>query len=240
MKGGMKMKRSSQVICDKRSYSSEIQSHQHDFGQILFPLQGSLEINTKQQEIKLTTEHCFYLPPTLTHGFHSKDRNEFLILDIPDLFLLRDTESMYIRMDEQWSSIRFLLLEEANRKKNESAALRDLARYVTHKLKTSAPPSIEYVHNHYKESISLDTLAEIERYHPTYYSTWFKQQTGKSPKLYITELRLAEAKQLLISTTWNLSSISEDIGFENSSSFTRWFVKWAGITPQKYRMIKNR
>ncbi len=239
MKGGRVVKRSRQVNCDKRSYSNEIQSHQHDFGQFLFPLQGSLEINTNQQEVKLTTEHCFYLPPTFTHGFHSKERNEFLILDLPDLFLLRDTESMYIKMDEQWSSIRFLLLEEVRHNKNESAALRDLARYVTHKLKTSTPPSIDYIHNHYKESISLDTLAEIEKYHPTYYSTWFKQKTGKSPKRYITDLRLAEAKQLLMSTTWNITSISGEIGFENSSSFSRWFVKWEGITPKNYRMINN-
>jgi AraC-like DNA-binding protein len=233
------MDRSNHVICEKRSYSKEIQSHQHGFGQFLFPLQGSLEINTHWQEINLTSEYCFYLPPTFNHDFRSTVRNEFLILDIPTNFLLWDTESMYLRLDEQWTSIRFLLLEEVGNKNKESAALRDLTRYVAHKLKSSTPASIEYIHNHYRESINLDTLAGIENYHPIYYSTWFKRKTGKSPKVYITELRLKEAKKLLLTSSWTISLISEEIGFENSSSFTRWFVKWEGMTPQKYRMIKN-
>ncbi|MGE6753604.1 AraC family transcriptional regulator [Rossellomorea sp. NPDC071047] len=231
------MNRSNQVICDKRSYSKDIQSHQHDFGQFLFPLQGSLDIKTSMQEFNLTSDYCFYLPPASSHDFRSPDRNEFLTLDIPDHFLPGDTDSMYVRLDESWASIRFLLLEEAGR--GSSAALTDLTRYVTHKLKAAPFASIEYIHQHYKESLSLDTLAAIEHYHPAYYSSWFKRKTGKSPKIYITELRLQEAKHLLLTTTWSISAISEEIGFENSSSFTRWFVKWEGTTPQAYRMIKN-
>ncbi|KAA0566651.1 helix-turn-helix transcriptional regulator [Bacillus sp. CH30_1T] len=233
------MDRSNQVICDKRSYSRDIQSHQHDFGQFLFPLQGSLDIKTNMQEFNLTSEYCFYLPPLYSHDFRSTDRNEFLTLDIPEHFLPGDTESMYVRLDESWASIRFLLLEESKNKRGSSDALKDLTRYVTHKLKTNPFASIEYIHHHYKESLSLDTLAAIEHYHPVYYSAWFKRKTGKSPKMYITELRLQEAKQLLMTTSWSMSAISEEIGFENSSSFTRWFVKWEGTTPQTYRMIKN-
>ncbi|WP_173917715.1 AraC family transcriptional regulator [Halobacillus sp. Marseille-Q1614] len=232
------MDRSNQVICDKRSYSNKRKSHQHDFGQFLFPLQGSLEIETHDQELNLTTEYCFYLPPAYNHDFRSTVRNEFLILDIPTGFLLWDTESMYLPLDKQWNSIRYLLLEEVGNKK-DSVALRDLTRYVAHKLKSSTPASIEYIHNHYKESINLDTLAAIENYHPIYYSTWFKRKTGKSPKNYITGLRVKEAKKLLLDTSWTILYISQEIGFENSSSFTRWFVKWEGMTPKKYRMIKN-
>ncbi|WP_085507296.1 helix-turn-helix domain-containing protein [Thalassobacillus devorans] len=233
------MDNSNQVICDKRSYSSETKSHKHNFGQFLFPLQGSLEISAPLQEINLTSDYCFYLPPAHNHEFRSKVRNEFLILDIPESFLLWDTESMYLPLDEQWTSIRFLLLNEIGNRGKESASLRDLTRYVAHKLKSSNPASIEYIHRHYKETITLDTLAGIENYHPIYYSTWFKRTTGKSPKVYITELRLKEAKKLLMNTSSTISYVSQEIGFENSSSFTRWFVKWEGVTPQNYRMLKN-
>ncbi|WP_245807643.1 helix-turn-helix domain-containing protein [Halobacillus massiliensis] len=146
---------------------------------------------------------------------------------------------MYVQMDEQWKAIRFLLLEEAGNKNTESAALNDLTRYVTHQLKSSTPASIQYIHDHYKEPISLETLAGIENYHPVYFSKWFKEKTGKSPKVYINEMRLKEARKLLVNTSWTISYISQEIGFENSSSFTRWFSKWEGTTPQKYRRIKN-
>jgi YesN/AraC family two-component response regulator len=173
------------------------------------------------------------------HVFHSSDRNEFLILDIPTHVLPGETESLYMQLDQHWKSIRFLLLEEAGNKGTDSGALMDLTRYVTHKLQVSVSPSIDYIHRHFKESISLQTLAELEHYHPVYFSSWFKQKTGKSPKVYIAELRLKYAKELLLTTTWSISSISEEVGFENSSSFTRWFVKSEGMPPQKYRMMNN-
>jgi len=227
-----------QVICEKRSYSREFKSHQHEFGQFLFPLQGSLDIETKWQKVNLNTDYCFYLPPKLDHNYRSKDRNKFLILDIPITYLPEDTSSMYIQLDKQWSSIRYLLLEEARSQDNISSLI-NLTRYVTNKIQVSKPPSLEYIHKHFKEPIRLETLANIEHYHPTYYSEWFKNKTGKSPMIYISELRLKGAKQLLVSTGWSMSRISEDIGFENASSFTRWFVRWVGMSPQKYRNLNH-
>lgn len=162
-----------------------------------------------------------------------------MIVDIPLKYLPEDTSSMYIQLDKKWTSIRYLLLEEARNKSN-SSSLVDLARYVTNKLHVSTSPSIDYIHKHYKEPIYLKMLAEIEHYHPVYYSTWFKKKTGKSPNVYIAELRLKEAKYLLEATDWSLTRISEEIGFENSSSFTRWFVKFEGIPPRKYRFLNKR
>ncbi|WP_409252389.1 AraC family transcriptional regulator [Bacillus sp. SCS-153A] len=228
----------SQLTCEKRTYSREYKSHSHAFGQFLFPLQGSLDILTKEQKLNLNPEHCFYLPPNANHLYRSVDRNEFLILDIPTAYLPEGTSCMYRRLDDQWTSIRLLLMEEA-KSSGDASALKDLTRYLTHKLRVSNPPSIDYIHKHYKESIRLETLAEIEHYHPVYYSAWFKQRTGKSPKVYISDLRLKEAEYLLKATSWTISMISEELGFENSSSFTRWFVRLEGLSPQKYRALKN-
>jgi AraC-like DNA-binding protein/mannose-6-phosphate isomerase-like protein (cupin superfamily) len=241
MKGDLrrsKMKTVNNITCEKRSYTREFTSHQHEFGQFLFPLKGSLDIQTKWQEINLNSDYCFYIPPKLGHNYRSKDRNEFLILDIPTHYLPEDTSDMYIRLDKQWTSIRYLLLEEAKGQENISSLV-NLTRYVTNKLQISMPPSIEYIHKHYKEPIKLETLAKIEHYHPVYYSSWFKKKSGKSPKAYISELRLKEAKHLLLSTEWSMSEISEELRFENSSSFTRWFVNCEGISPQKYRILNN-
>ncbi|WP_436374849.1 AraC family transcriptional regulator [Cytobacillus sp. BC1816] len=226
------------ITCEKRSYSREFHSHQHEFGQFLFPLQGSLDIQTKWQEIKLDPEYCFFLPQGVDHNYRSMDRNEFLVLDIPTAYLPEESSSMYIQLDQQWSSIRYLLLEEAENQGNTSS-LADLTRYVASKLQIAKPPSIDYIHRHFKESIRLETLAQIEHYHPAYYSAWFKKKTGRSPKAYISDLRLKEAKHLLKSTSWSMSVISGELGFENSSSFTRWFNRCEGVAPQKYRILKN-
>lgn len=226
------------LVCEKRSYSKELLSHQHEFGQFLFPLRGSLDIETRWQELHLDPEHCFYLPPKFDHQYRSVDRNEFLILDIPLHYLPGETNSMYMELDEQWASIRYLLLEEAKNPENR-LSLMSLARYVTTKLQKSPSPSVDYIHKHFKEPIRLETLAEMEHYHPAYYSAWFKRKYGKSPKAYISDLRLKEAEHLLLSTGWSMSRISEELGFENSSSFTRWFVRHEGKSPQQYRILKK-
>ncbi|MFL8938061.1 AraC family transcriptional regulator [Rossellomorea oryzaecorticis] len=225
-----------QLLCEKRTYNKKFHSHKHGFGQFLFPLVGSLDIQTKRQELKLTPDHCFYLPPWFDHQYRSVDRNEFLILDIPVHYLPGETDSMYMTLDEQWSSIRYLLLEETSNTENR-ASLMSLTRYVTSKLQHSYSPSIEYIHNHFREPIRLETLAELEHYHPAYYSAWFKKKTGRNPKAYISELRLNEAEHLLLSTGWTMSRISEEVGFENSSSFTRWFSRRKGISPQAFRHL---
>ncbi|MBG9546800.1 AraC family transcriptional regulator [Cytobacillus firmus] len=203
------------ITCEKRTYSREFHSHQHEFGQFLFPLQGSLDIQTKWQEIKLDPDYCFYLPQGVDHNYRSMDRNEFLILDIPKAYLPEESGSMYIQLDQQWSSIRYLLLQEAGNQ-GSASSLSDLTRFVTSKLQIAKPPSIDYIHKHFKKSIRLETLAQIEHYHPAYYSAWFKKKTGKSPKAYISDLRLKEAKHLLMTTSWSMSVISGELGFENS------------------------
>ncbi len=228
-----------QVVCEKRSYSKEFNAHHHEFGQFLFPLQGTLDLETPWQEINLTPDYCFYLPPNCDHNYRSMDRNEFLILDIPAQYLPETTNSMYIQLDSQWTSIRYLLLEE-ERNQEFSSSILDLTRYITSKLQSANSPSIDYIHRNFRGPIKLETLAALEHYHPVYYSAWFKRKTGKSPKAYISELRLKEAKHLLISSGWSMTKISEELGFVNSSSFTRWFVGCEGISPYNYRLLNNR
>lgn len=228
------------VICEKRTYYNESKSHQHDFGQFLFPLHGSLNIQTKWQKINLKSENILYIPPECNHVYHSTNRNEFLILDIPNYYLPNETESMYMKLDKKWSAIRYLLLEEARNQGKSSASLYDLTRFVVHNLQKSISPSIDFIHKYYRRPIRIKDLAKIEHYHPVYYSNWFKQKTGKSPQAYISDLRLGDAKKLLSTTSQSISDISEELGYENSSSFTRWFVGCTGISPQKYRNVNLR
>ncbi|WP_429667830.1 AraC family transcriptional regulator [Bacillus gobiensis] len=228
-----------EAICEKRTYSREYDSHEHSYGQFLFPLKGNMDLLTKEQKIELDRDHGLYLPPGCSHTFRSSTRNECLVLDIPERFLTKNTSSMFIPIDQQWSSIRFLLLEEAALQRSSSSALTELTGYVSRKLTKSPSSSIEYIHRHFLESISVEELANIEYYHPAYYSAWFKQKTGKNLKVYLSELRVKEAKRLLHETDWTITRISEEFQFEHSSSFTRWFRCYAGVTPKQYRQIKT-
>lgn len=232
----MKNKR---VICEKRVYTETVTAHHHEHGQFLFPLYGSMDLKTINQQIKLTPDYCFYLAPYTDHVFHSAGRNAFLVLDIPERILPRNTSDMYEEMDNSWSAIRHLLLEETKNTNSNSVELGMLTSYVANKIKTDTPSSLEYIHKNFRQRLTIEKLASIENYHPVYYSKWFKNQTGQSVQTYINELRLKEAKQLLMKTDWKITRISGELDFENISSFTRWFVKNEGSSPYTYRELKK-
>lgn len=231
----MKNKR---VTCEKRIYTETVTEHHHEHGQFLFPLSGSMNLKTMDQQIKLTPDYCFYLAPYTDHIFHSAGRNEFLVLDIPERMLPEQTDDMYTEMTDEWSAVKHLLAAEINRSDNASA-IANLTNYITGKLKTEMPVSIDYINKNYKQRLTLETLAAIENYHPVYYSKWFKKETGKSVKVYINELRLNEAENMLTGTDWSITRIAAEMDFENISSFTRWFVKNKGMSPHIFKELKK-
>ncbi|MCG8397194.1 AraC family transcriptional regulator [Bacillus atrophaeus] len=225
------------ITCEKRTYTRLYHSHKHEFSQFLFPLEGHIDLETEEQRVKLTPEHFLYIPPECEHRFRSIGRNECLVLDIPLHVMNIEHHDMAsgleAKVDPFWSSIRYLLKEEANSKSSHTLHL--LVQYITEKIQTYSHSSIAYIHSHLSETLSIKKLAELEHYHPAYYSSWFKNRTGKTPQKYIADLRLAEAKRMLAEKNEPLTAVSQKLGFQNPSSFTRWFAKSAGMAPRDYR-----
>lgn len=66
-----------------------------------------------------------------------------------------------------------------------------------------------------------------------------KSATGKSAKQYLLDLKMIEAKRLLIYSLDNINEIGFQLGFEDSSYFSRIFRKKTGLSPraflEKYR-----
>ncbi|CAD0007181.1 helix-turn-helix domain-containing protein [Flavobacterium salmonis] len=58
----------------------------------------------------------------------------------------------------------------------------------------------------------------------------------KSASYYIQENVFMEAKRLLISGKFSIKEVGEKLGFEDCAYFSRCFKKWAGISPDKYRL----
>ena len=56
-----------------------------------------------------------------------------------------------------------------------------------------------------------------------------------SPRQYMTNKRLQQAKYLLLHTNLKINMISERLGFASQSHFSRQFKRWTGMSPLKYR-----
>ena len=94
---------------------------------------------------------------------------------------------------------------------------------------------IQIVEQEYKTDISLEQIADRVFLSPSYLSYYFKKETGKNFVKYLTVYRLEKAKELLRTTDIKVVTISEMVGYLNSSYFCLLFKNYTGTTPIKYR-----
>lgn len=94
---------------------------------------------------------------------------------------------------------------------------------------------IAYIDSHYREDIFLDRLAEEFGCSSKYLSALIKSETGKKFSVYLTELRIRRAEDLLRHTEQGIKEIAASVGYLDQRYFNRIFKKYTGKTPTQYR-----
>ena len=82
---------------------------------------------------------------------------------------------------------------------------------------------------------SVNAMAEQLHLSPRYLSDLLKQETGKTALELIHLSLISEAKNLLKTVDRSIAEIAYDLGFENTSYFTRLFKKQTGMKPLEFR-----
>ncbi|MFC0523336.1 response regulator [Pontibacillus salicampi] len=93
----------------------------------------------------------------------------------------------------------------------------------------------EWIKEHYDQSITLEQIAEHVNLSPYYFSKLFKDRFEQSFIDYVTELRVAKAKELLRATDKPLKEICSLVGYKDPNYFSRVFKKKTGQTPSDFR-----
>jgi AraC-like DNA-binding protein len=86
----------------------------------------------------------------------------------------------------------------------------------------------------YHKPIILSEISEISGMNKSAFCRYFKEKTGKSMMLYINELRIKYACNLLLGGDMSISQICYECGYNNISNFNRHFKKITGFTPSDY------
>ncbi|MFJ2043285.1 helix-turn-helix domain-containing protein [Paenibacillus taichungensis] len=63
----------------------------------------------------------------------------------------------------------------------------------------------------------------------------FRQVYGQSPRVYLSEMVLHEAKVLLGNPKLSVQNIAAMLGYKDIAHFSRQFKRWSGISPTRYR-----
>jgi two-component system response regulator YesN len=94
---------------------------------------------------------------------------------------------------------------------------------------------IRYVHDHYDQVITLESMAKYVAMDMYYLSGLFKKKTQESFIHFLQKVRVEKAKTYLSETKWSLSEIAEKVGFVQDNYLTKIFKRWTGLTPGEYR-----
>lgn len=138
----------------------------------------------------------------------SDSYSEEIINHLMSIFLYRLVRSSCIRAE----------LSETQIQKNETAEI------------------YRYFLNHYNDA-SLEELAVLLGYTPTYCSAYVKKTTGFTFSQLRKMALFRKAKELLNHTALSISHISECLGYHDSESFIRAFQKEFGVSPTKFRKL---
>lgn len=96
----------------------------------------------------------------------------------------------------------------------------------------------QYIEAHYMEDICLQDAAAALHYSEVYFCKFFKQNFDKNFIMYLSELRVEKAKELLADVTINVRDISRRVGYRDSGYFTKVFKRITGTTPSEYRAMR--
>lgn len=98
---------------------------------------------------------------------------------------------------------------------------------------------VAWLKNNYKLSFSILDISKEFAMAPSTLFKYFKEVTSLSPIQYQKMLRLCEAKRMLEIGNYKISEISEEVGYESSTQFSREYKRLFGCSPKKHKCASS-
>jgi len=93
----------------------------------------------------------------------------------------------------------------------------------------------QHIREHFGDDLSLERVAREVSLTPYYYSKVFSRVTGETLVDYLTRVRVAEAKRLLLNPAVSIKEACFSVGYNDPNYFSRVFKKVTGLTPTEFR-----
>lgn len=169
-------------------------------------------------------EICHYILSTKGPRISSKNNHLIgnLLKNTLDFYEKNDTENI---IDASLRVYKFLTLLLQTREMYQSVRNKPIEQ------------SLTYIQENIDRHITMEQLAKIVGLSPAYFSYVFKQETGYSPREYITNARMNKAKLLLVQTNKTITEIAFEVGYANNASFTNLFTDKIGCAPKTFRKL---
>jgi iron complex transport system substrate-binding protein len=95
--------------------------------------------------------------------------------------------------------------------------------------------AVRYMMDHYGKPLTVEHVAAVTNCSPRLLNKLFHNRMQASPGRVLARIRMDRAQELLLNTEATLQEIAERVGYANGYTFSRYFKKHAGVSPEHYR-----
>ena len=241
--------------------------HWHRSVEIFAVKDGSLNFFLNEKKYHLQARDFVLVNSNEVHSIYAPDPNETIVLQIPlGSFAGYYTEEQFIWFSHSEKSDDervFSLLNEMYERNTEGRTGYELQMlscfYQLEYLLVTRYRKLEvheellkntkqlkrlgvitgYLKEHYTEDISLEKLAGIFGYSPSYLSRMFQKYAKINYKDYLQSVRFEHAVKELEETEHQIGDIALNHGFPNSKAFSNLMRKKYGCLPNEYRKMRD-
>jgi AraC-like DNA-binding protein len=96
--------------------------------------------------------------------------------------------------------------------------------------------AIHFLRDQYRQPLRIEQLAEVARMSASSFHQHFKAMTSMTPVQFQKQLRLLEARRLMVAETANVSEAAYQVGYESASQFSREYTRSFGVAPKRDAM----
>ena len=174
----------------------------------------------------------------INHAFDKHIHDGFAVGVIEDRELAENIRHLHLALEEggmpglqQESLLLLLLTKLISRHSQEPIALPPAGRE-----NQAVRLAQDYIESEYQRNITLKELATLCHISPFHLLRVFKNSIGVPPHVYLKQVRIRRAKNLLAKNL-PMSFVAQEAGFSDQSHFAKQFKKITGLTPKKYSNI---
>ena len=247
------------LLIEKHTVTEDCSPHGHNYFEIELILNGTGIYSVNGTDYDLKSYDVFLLTPADFHQIQTESDIHLYNLSFNEEMLndsmIVSLSSKKIKRAYAFDQNQLLLLKSAFELLLEECRIQGrcvslLCEYIleflirnnsTKHISSSAPETLSgikkallYLEMHFKEDITLATLANQAGFHPTYFSELFHQTTGETYKERLNALRIRHAKTLL-KNGYSVSNACYESGFGSLSNFLTVFKQTYNMTPTQYK-----
>lgn len=233
--------------------------HMHIAPELILVREGTLNMVIADKEYGIRAGECAFVPPLVPHEFLSKESNVCQVVMFAKEFLQEaNGEGSVTHVKRYVFSVDTALIGMVDHflpgkrsvggpslaKAVLSPLLYEVGRKCEFYKESSSEKDVllralNYISSHYREQVTLESVAAKLGIHPVSLSRLFTSRTGIGFLRFIKYLRATAAANLILADQKTFTEIAYEVGFGSVRSFNRGFYDIYGITPTEYKTLNG-